>query len=66
MVYKDQQRKIQTTIFHKRTDHEKYLHAQSNHPKSFKKDISYSQALWLKAMCSITSAFNKNCDIITK
>ena len=39
MVYKDQQRKIQTTIFPKRTDHQKYLHAQSNHPKSFKKDI---------------------------
>ena len=39
MVYRDQQHKIQTTIFHKRTDQQTYLHAQSNHPKSLKDNI---------------------------
>ena len=36
MLYRDQQHKIQTTIFHKPTDQQTYLHAQSNHPKSLK------------------------------
>ena len=43
-----------------------YLHAQLNHPKSHKDSIAYSQALRTKTICSTTSEFNKNCDIITK
>ena len=66
IVYKDQQRKTQTTTFCKPTDQQTYLHAQSNHPKSLKDSILYSQALPIKAICSTTSEFNKNCEIITK
>ena len=51
MVYRDQQRKIQT-IFHKPTDQQTYLHAQSNHPKSLKDSIPYSQALRVKKISS--------------
>ena len=66
MVYKDQKHKIQTTIFRKPTDQQTYSHTQSNHPKSLKSSILYSQALRIKTICSNTSEFNKNCDIITK
>ena len=66
MVYKDQQRKIQTTIFRKPTDQQTYLHAQSNHPKSLKDSIPYSQALRIKTICSTTSEFDKNYEIIAK
>ena len=66
MLYRDQQHKIQAMIFRKPLDQQTYLHAQSNHPKSFKDSIPYSQALRIKSICSITSEFNKNCDIITK
>ena len=66
VVDRDQQHKIQTTIFRKPTDQQTYLHAQSNHPKSLKNSIPYSQALHIKTVCSTTSEFNRNCDIITK
>ena len=66
MFYKDQQQKIQTAIFCKPTDQQTYLHAQSNHPESLKDSIPYSQTLRAKKICSTTSKFNKNCDIIIK
>ena len=66
MVYRDQHHKIQTTIFRKPTDEQTYLHAQLNHPKSLKDSIPYSQALRIETICSTTSEFNQNCDIITK
>ena len=66
MVYRDQQYRIQTTIFRKPTDQQIYLHAQSNHPKSLKDSIPYSQVLRIKTICSTTPEFNKNCDIITQ
>ena len=66
MVYKDWQNRIQTKIFRKSTDQQTYLHAQSNHPKSPKDSIPYSQPLRKKTICSTTSEFNKNCEIITK
>ena len=66
MVYRDQQHKIQTTIFRKPTDQQTNLHAESNHPKSLKDSIPYSQALSIKTICSTTSEFNKNFEIITK
>ena len=40
VVYRDQQHQIQTTIFHKPTDQQTCLHAQSNHPKSLKDILS--------------------------
>lgn len=66
MVYKDQQHKIQKMIFCKPADQQIYLHAQSNDPKSFKNSIPYSPALCIKTICSTTSKFNKNCDIVKK
>ena len=48
MVYRDQQQKIQTTIFRKPTDQQTYLHAQSNHLKCLKDSIPCSQALRIK------------------
>ena len=65
-LYRDQKHKIQTTIFRKPTGQQTYLHAQSNHPKSLKDSIPYSQALPIKTACLSTSEFNKNCGIITK
>ena len=58
--------KINNTIFREPTDQQTYLHAQSNHPKPLKDSIPYSQALRIKAICSTTSEFNKNCEIIAK
>ena len=66
MVYKDQQHKIQTTIFRKPIDQQTYLHAQWNHPKSFKDSIPYSQSLHINTIGPTTSEFNKNCQIITE
>ena len=66
MVYKDQQHKIQITIFRKPTYQQTYLYEQSNHPISLKDSIPYSQALRIKTICSTTSEFNKNWEIITK
>ena len=66
MIYKDQQHEIQATIFRKPRDQQTYLHAQSNHSKSLKDSIPYIQTLRVKTICSTTSRFNKNCDIITK
>ena len=40
MVYRDQQHKIQATIFRKPSDQPAYLHAQSNHPKPLKDNIT--------------------------
>ena len=41
MVYRDQEHKIQATIFCKPMDQQTYLHAQSNHPKSHKDSIPH-------------------------
>lgn len=59
VIYKDQQRKIQTTILRKSTDQQIYIHVLSNYPKSLKSIILYSQALGIKTMCSTTSKFSK-------
>ena len=37
LVYKDEQHRLQTTLFKKKTDRQSYLHAKSDHPASFKK-----------------------------
>ena len=66
MIYKDQQSRIQTRIFHKPTYQKTYLHAQWNHPKRLKDIIPYCQALRIKAICSNTSEFIKKSNIITK
>ena len=42
------------------------LHAQSDHPKSLKGSISYSQTLGIKTILLTTYEFNKNRNIITQ
>ena len=55
MVHRNEQHKIQTTIFRKPSNQQTYLHAQSNHPKSLKdSSIPYSPALRIKTICSTT------------
>ena len=44
-MYKDISNKLQTTLYKKPTDHQSYLHANSEHPRSLKESIPYSQAL---------------------
>ena len=66
ILSKDQQHKIRTTIFCKPTNQQTHLHAQSNHLKSLKGSTLHSQALRIKTICSATSLFNINCEIITK
>ena len=61
--------KSKNTKFRQRysVNQQTYLHAQSNHPKSLKDSIPYSQALHIcSTICSTNSEFNKNCEIITK
>ena len=45
LVYIYQQNEMQTTLFRKSSDRQKFLNAKSKHPYSLKKSILYSQAL---------------------
>ena len=64
MLYKDENNNIQTTLYCKPTYQQAFLHAKSEHPRSLKNSIPYSQASRLKTICSTTIEFDKNCAII--
>ena len=64
MLYKDENNNIQTTLYRKPTDQQPFLHAKSEHPRSLKSSIPYSQAFRLKTICSTSTEFDKNCAII--
>ena len=64
MLYKDENNNIQTNLYRKLTDQQAFLHAKSEHPRSLKSSIPYSQALRLKTICSKSTEFDKNCAII--
>ena len=64
MLYKDENNNIPLTLYHKPTDQQAFLHAKSEHPRSLKSSIPYSQALRLKTIFSTATEFDKNCDII--
>ena len=64
MLYKDENKNIQTTLSRKHTHQQVLLHAKSEHPRSLKNSIPYSQALRLKTICSALAEFDKNCIII--
>ena len=64
MLYKNENNNIQTTLYRKPTDQQAFLHAKSEHPRSLKRSIPYSQALRLKTICSTSTEFDKNCAII--
>ena len=64
MLYEDKNSNIQTTLYRKPTDQQAFLHAKSEHPRSLKSSIPYSQALRLKTICSASTKFDENCAII--
>ena len=64
MLNKDENNNMRTTLHRKPTDQQAFLHAKSEHPRSVKSSIPYSQALRLKAICSTSTEFDKNCAII--
>ena len=53
LVYKDINNKLQTTLYKKPTDRRSYLHTNSEHTRSSKENIRYSQALRVKRICFI-------------
>ena len=59
MLYKDENNNIQTTLYRKPTDQQAFLHAKSEHPRSLKNSIPYSQALRLKTICSTSTEFDR-------
>ena len=56
LVFKDNN-KLQTTLYKKPTDRESYLHANSEHPRSLKENIPYSQEICVKRIYSANSKF---------
>ena len=48
MLYKDENNNTQSTTYRKFTDQQPFLHAKSEHPRSLKSSILYSQPLRLK------------------
>ena len=60
MVYKDENNNTQTTSYCKPTDQQEFLHTKSEHLRSLKSSIPYSQALRLKTICSTSTEFDMN------
>ena len=50
--------KLQTKRFKKKTGRQTFLNINSEHPKSLKNSISYSQALRVKRICSTKKDFD--------
>ena len=64
LVRKDEQKRLQTTVFKKKTNRQSYLHATSDHLATFKKSIPCSQILRFKRFIQQTansSAIAKYC-----
>ena len=65
LVYIDDKRQLQTTLYTKPTDTHNYLHFKSAHPKHLIDSLPYSQALRIRRICSqndelITQSDNLN------
>ena len=57
LIHKDKNNTLQTTLYRKPTDQQSYLHAHSDHLKSLKISIPYSQALRIKTICSTLTEY---------
>ena len=55
--YIDKNNTLQTTLYREPTDQQSYLHAHSDHPKSVKRSIPYSQAWRIKTICSTLTEY---------
>ena len=65
LIYKEKNNTLQTILYRKPTDQQSNLHAHSDHPKSLKRSILYSQALRIKTICStVTVEYKKHCGIL--
>ena len=64
LIYKDKNNTLQTTLYRKPTDQQSYLHVYSDHPRSLKRTIPYSQALRIKTICSTLTEYKKHCAIL--
>ena len=62
LIYIDENRQLQTTLYTKPTDTHNYLHFKSSHPKHLKESLPYSQALRLRRICSDNNELNKHSD----
>ena len=57
LVYKGHNNMLQTTIYRKQTVRQNYLDARSEHPKSLKDIMPYSQTLRIKRICCSQQEF---------
>ena len=62
LIYIDEKRQLQTTLYTKPTDTHNYLHFKSSHPRHLKESLPYSQALRLRRICSEYNEFIKHSD----
>ena len=62
LIYIDEKRQLQTTLYTKPTDTHNYLHFKSSHPKHLKESLPYSQALRIRRICSKDNELNKHSD----
>ena len=62
--YKDINNKFQTTLYKKPIDRQSYLPAKSQHPRSLKESIPYSQVLRVKRICFTNSKFEAHINAI--
>ena len=64
LVHKDEQKRLQTTRFKKKTNRQSYLHATSDHLASFKKKYSVQSNTACQKLFSTNSEFERNCTVL--
>ena len=64
LVDKDEKQRLQITLLKNKTDGESYLNVKSDHLPPLKKSIPYIHVLRVKKICSTTSEFERNCEVL--